>query len=388
MQLNEFDKALRDRYESGSLPPDLAQWEQLASRLDEYASAAAPAPKSRRGLIAFWPYWVAAASILLIGWLFLQETETLPIAKNHTGQGKPAIRPQSARTQQAGTEPQAPDQATPLSPQPTISHRTNPHLIASAHTPRASGSNTVAAVFSHRQPVSDQTQTTGQTPTSDGSPDDVVTKNTVATEKPLPRVNLAMAGSYSDAGAPDGYEPADRERRRLGVDLNGGYGPGSLKRNYTVGVTVHRKVGQRMQVEAGLAVVSGAYEAFSNANARTFVAGIQAAPENISTRVTYLQAAPSVTYEVIPGIFAGAGVDAQRLLTNADDAKGYEYSGVDLETQPAWDFGYTLRAGCKVTRNIKAGLQYRNSMHVTAPVEGTVVQPRNYLMFQLGYTIH
>jgi hypothetical protein len=386
MQLNEFDKALRDRYESGSLPPDLAQWEQLVNRLDEYETAAIPAPKPRRGIIAYWPYWAAAASILLIGWLFLQETETLPIAKNQPAQQQPVPASQSPGGQQ-GAELANP---APAIPKPTtgISHNRTPSLLAASHTPRVGRRSTTAPTASVQLPVAVQTPVSAQTPTSARSHEDASAKNRTEADRPLPQVNLAMAGSYSDMSASDGYEPAERERRRLGVDVNGGYGPGSLKRNYTLGVSVHRKVGQRVQVEAGVAVVSGAYEGFNNANASSFVAGIKAAPQNISTRVTYLQAAPAVTYELLPGVFAGAGVDAQRLLTNANDATGYEYSGVDLETQPAWDFGYTLRAGYKVTRNFKAGLQYRNSMHVTAPVEGTVVQPRNYLMFQLGYTIH
>lgn len=188
--------------------------------------------------------------------------------------------------------------------------------------------------------------------------------------------------------AGDDFDGKDDERRRLGVDLNGGYGPGSLKRNYALGVSVNRKISKKIRVEAGVAVVSGSYEAFNTAMSNAFRPGVAAVPENSTNRLTYLQAAPGLTYEVIPGLFAGAGVDAQRLLTSSAEAKGYSYSGDELEAQPSWDFGYTMRAGYRVNRHIKAGLQYRNSMHGTAPASGTNVQPRNYLLFQLGYTIH
>ncbi len=75
------------------------------------------------------------------------------------------------------------------------------------------------------------------------------------------------------------------------------------------------------------------------------------------------------------------------MLSNTNEAAGYAFAGEQLEAQPEWDFGYTVRAGYRVNRRIKAGMQYRNSMLTTTPVSGAGVQPRNYLLFQLGYVI-
>lgn len=388
MHPTEFDKALRDRYESGSLPPDLAQWEQLARRLDVHAaSALPPAPKSRRGLIAFWPAWAAAAAgILIVGWLLLPRSEPGQIATNKTI-SRPATTP-AARQAAAPATPGRLEQAVSAPGEEPVMSPPSRSILASSRAARTSAATPPRAP----QSASSQIQTTqaqiASTQQQQPSPANQPQVQQAAPEPQKTYVNFASRNAQIGGDMMDDYDPEEREQRRLSVDLNGGYGPGSLKRNYAFGVSLNRKVTDRIKVEAGVAVVSGTYESFSTGAASSARLNMAAIPENTNNRLTYIQAAPAVTYEIRAGLYAGAGVDAQRLLSDADEARGYEYADAQIETQPTWDFGYTLRAGYKLNRSLKAGLQYRNSMHVSAPIEGSSVQPRNYLLFQLGYTIH
>ena len=384
MHPNEFDKALRDRYDGGNLPPDLAQWEQLAKRLDIHESALPPSPKTRRGIIALWPVWAAAASMLFIGWLFLQKPGRPMIAGNTTPTHAPA-------EPSAPTNPSIPTATATVSAgtvQPVRSEPAAPGRLIAAANParlRSMRDDQHATVIPGQAADSVIAGTSGT-----GQPVQPEPAQAQSVAQAAPRYEtIDFAGRDFRAGAVVGGSDDDiiEERRQLGFDVNGGYGPGSLKRNYAVGVTVNRKVSERLRVEAAVAVVSGAYQSYSTGMAAAFEAGVAELPVNNSARLTYIQAAPGVSYELRSGLFAGAGVDAQRLLSSRGEATGYEYSGDQLEAQPAWDFGYTVRAGYRVNRRIKAGMQYRNSLHTTAPVNGSSVQARNYLLFQLGYVI-
>jgi hypothetical protein len=379
MHPNEFDKALRDRYESGSLPPDLAQWEQLAQRLDVHESALPPVRKAGRRVPLFWPVLAAAASVLLVGWLFLQESNVSVIAGNKPTANEPVRKPDGATT--APAQPTQPVSTTQQQPQPTQAHS-----IARVRIParrQIQAANTPPSQAQLAAALPESTSVVMQ------APREPVQQSARSTEPHRENINFAGREPLQGSGFPvmEDDEPAIRERRQLGVDLNGGYGPGSLKRNYALGVTVNRKLGERLRVEAGVAVVSGTYQSYTMAMSNAFRPGVEAVPENSSNRLTYLQASPGITYELKQGIFAGAGVDAQRLLSSSAQATGFEFSGDQLEAQPSWDFGYTVRAGYRVNRHIKAGMQYRNSVIGTAPQSGTSVQPRNYLLFQLGYSI-
>jgi long-subunit fatty acid transport protein len=182
--------------------------------------------------------------------------------------------------------------------------------------------------------------------------------------------------------------------RKMAYGVNGGYNLGKGEGNFTVGVNVRRKLSKRLALETGIAYVSG-----SNTSHQETVETSNLTPgtpagfnvtsvtyEPVKNSVHYLQAAPSLNYQVLPGFSAGGGVDAQRLLTKASKAISTNNIGEPESAQPQWDFGVTARMDYQVIKRLKAGVMYRESVGAVSK-QASQTAKRNYLLMQLSYTI-
>ena len=118
-------------------------------------------------------------------------------------------------------------------------------------------------------------------------------------------------------------------------------------------------------------------------------AAVEAEYDELRARQLYVQAAPVLMYRIIGGLSAGGGPDAQRRISANPGAREQalnSFSGVSLPGLPEWDFGLSLRADYNVTKAVRLGVQYRESVRAT-DATGDVTKGRNYWMLQAGFRL-
>jgi hypothetical protein len=196
-----------------------------------------------------------------------------------------------------------------------------------------------------------------------------------------------------DQSPPSFFLPVEKERKlstdpKTAFGVNGGYNIGNAKNNFTLGVTVKRKLSDRLNLETGIAFVSGAYETYHEVQPGpgTVIIGTVKEYEATSNKLLYLQAAPSLSYRLYRGLSAGGGVDAQRLLGKSSNAVMLNSLGTQTAAQPQWDFGLTARMDYQVVKKLRAGVMYRESIRAVTKNAPEAAR-RNYLLLQLSYTI-
>jgi hypothetical protein len=210
------------------------------------------------------------------------------------------------------------------------------------------------------------------------------TRKAVATlpkkEQPKPDLRTIInPDAIDDFATPD-------HRNKLAVGVLGGYNMGDAKGAFTLGVSVQKPLAGGLQLETGLALVSGAYETYrEKPQPPGTPVTLTKEYEEGNNRLLYLQAAPTLGYKLTNTLSAGAGVDAQRLLSSATRAVMRDAQGKEIDLQPLWDFGLTAKLDYKLLSRLKAGFIYRKSLQSTNGGNGAAA--RDYLQLQLGYLI-
>jgi len=369
MKNREFDNALRDFTQDSKLPYDPLQWERMAQRLEAHERTLNPLPARR--IIAFYPALatVAAACLLIIAAWYLSKSPS-----------ENQIAPQQSITQNAA--PIAPSQ-TPDEHQ-TIPAGEPQKRVPAERPPHAEQDNSGKLPQRQLAAAAEVNIPTPPTITDSTSADNALNKPT----KPEQIARVYPSISSLPKPEQDEAENKSHEPRKLAFGVNGGYNIGSQKNNFTVGVNVKRRLGSRLHLETGLALVSGSYETFSQGRFMNMGTGAVATKsvERATNRLLYLQAAPSLNYRVYRGLSAGGGVDAQRLLGNNAEIVSVNSMG-DETTQPQWDFGLTARMDVQIVKKLRAGMMYRESVGSISKSAADAAG-RNYLLLQLSYTIY
>jgi hypothetical protein len=372
MEESQFDKTLRDFVAGSELPYDAAQWSRLAERLkgdeDKKAVVLPLVPQAERSTTRYWLLMPAAAACLVLVFLWLGKKGSVPLL-NHP---MPASTAGTTRAQSTAPLDSAPalstEKATP-SAHPFIRREENrsnniPEAYMAVNSIDTSAA-VVAATVPSDKPIVD---------TSTGK------KVAVAAKSEQPRIDsrIPAQDEIDDFGR-------DRRNKKLAFGVLGGYNMGDAKGAFTLGVSMQKPLGGRLQLETGLTVVSGAYETYREVRQQPGP-GIQGKEyEETSNRLLYLQAAPTLGYKLTKTLSAGAGVDAQRLLSSAASAMVLDAKGKETVPQPLWDFGLTAKLDYQLLSRLKAGLTYRKSLQSTNGGSGAAA--RDYLQVQMGYLI-
>ena len=370
MEQPEFDSALRQVMERDSLPYEPLQWTQMAARLDAHANAQQPLSAGR--VIPRYRWLRMAAAACVVAALLLVARRSLLPSNDKTD--RLAAPPIAAQHPESLRKPAAPDNAMPTN-HAVAGHSINKALL---HLSSKSWMDTHPVAATAKE-ISAAHGTGPSAPAP--QPADIAAA--VITPATHSRINgTGLTGDEAHYA-----EPATR---KTAVNLLGGYNFGHAKNNFTVGITVRRKLGSRLQLETGLALVSGGYAThhISSAPSGTPGMSIGTTPqyESGTNQLLYLQAAPSLSYRLYKGVSAGGGLDAQRLLSNPSQAVGLDNTGQEITRQPGWDFGLTGRMDIQLAKKLRAGVMYRESIRTIASHTDEAAD-RNYLLLQLSYAI-
>jgi hypothetical protein len=187
------------------------------------------------------------------------------------------------------------------------------------------------------------------------------------------------------------FEEIPSHRETVYFDLLGGYNVNSVKNSFNFGINLRKNVYKKLRLEASIALVGGynkTYKAQEDFNpADSFQANAQEQFESTTNNIFYLQAAPSISYELLRGFYFGWGLDAQKLINSASKARIIDNQGTLIGSQPLWDFGTLLTTNYQVSPKINAGIMYRKSL-VGINQNTSHSVSRDYLMMQMSVRIN
>ncbi len=391
MNNQAFDEALQRIVAEEPLPFPPDAWRSMSARLDAHDG-------SKRKVFALTPAlrWAAAATLiglaLAAGWMLRGEREeaqrgAMPVAQQQaSGDAIPeeviASGPTEAQVKNIAS---APARGTRRVHKPSIARERRP--IGKAGTPLIT--DAPATPPQAASPVMGEQEETA-TPVIGQE----VSNPRPAQHSRVPNIALAT-GETEDMRRASG--------RRTVLDVNGGFGSGTQRATFALGVAVKKSLGERLQFEGGLAVVSAAnFQLAGNKSEDAFassptsldtssIAPVQQPDEPEETRAAfaYLQASPTLSYRIYKGFSAGGGLDAQRLLTAAErgvaalDAVGAESAA----PQPEWDFGLAARADYNVSKRLRLGVLYRESIRATNSRSTRRAAGRDYFLVRLSYAL-
>jgi hypothetical protein len=391
MDNKTFDETLRRITAEEDLPYAPEAWRKVSARLDAHEGR-------KRRVIVLTPAalrWAAAAVLiglaLAAGWMLRGEKEEAARAEAQIAHVPTSDTRPSSETSSATPAPQT-QAVTAAREQLSVRKQ-----VFDASKRPARFTTTPAASYS--SPVPQQTVAASTPATPIVSPESTVPEVPMPQEGVRPKERTAQVIPF--AGLDD--ETIPRSLRSTGFDLAGGYGFSSALSNFTLGVAVKRKLSSRLQLEGGLALVGGSQGAQKSmmnvemhstddnpgpgGNGTSNLGGADSmiSVETESARLLYLQAAPTLSYRIYKGFSVGGGPDAQRLLTPGGRAESPATASAVQVPQPEWDFGVAVRADYALTKRLRVGVLYRESLRATA-ASGRATG-RNYWLLQAGYQV-
>lgn len=391
MNNQAFDEAVQRIVAEETLPCPPDAWRSMSARLDAHDGR-------KRKVFALTPAvrWAAAATLiglaLATGWMLRGEKEeaqrgAMPVAQQQaSGDAIPeeviAPGPTEAQAKNVATPParstlHAHKSAVVQSGRPDGNDGTSPGMNASPSFPQA------ASVMTAKQEEPARTAPHEEAPT------------------PLPAPHSRVPNVAFAAGETEDMRRASG--RRTVLDINGGFGSGTQRATFALGVAVKKSLGERLQFEGGLAVVSAANFQLAGNKSEDAIASSptgldtsslapvqqQEEPEESRAAFAYLQASPTLSYRIYKGFSAGAGLDAQRLLTAAERGVA-AFNAVGAESaapQPEWDFGLAARADYNVSQRLRLGVLYRESIRATNSRSTRRATGRDYFLVRLSYAL-
>ncbi len=382
MQENLFDNALRDYLDDGELPLEEQEWSALSTRLDAHQQIG----KAKK-IVPFY-YWMLPVAAML-SWLIVRyngsdhsKNTVVPFSKNTSelaaNQPSKTAVPSSVPVITATTQ-----QTTVISSKATHLQKTNKQIIPS-------GTN--------------QSLTQEEVAFTPAAATDTLSKSpaTITFLNPPKQNNQRFDDPV--------YEEPERKTQKINIGINGGYNVGSQAKNdFTLGMAFRKSLGKRLRFEANVAVLTGGYSSYQTTVPSATSGSSVTPPSNNSADgngptgvgvgsavgpsyaqgtnyLFYMQASPTVSYELLPGLSAGGGPDIQRLLSSSDKAIITNSQGMREYTQPDWDFGLAARMDYQINRKLRTGIVYRNSLRATSSNELETAR-RRYMLVQLSYSI-
>lgn len=368
MENEAFDDALRSWVAAEELPAATADWQRMAARLDRHDGLEAAPPVTTRKRAYIWLLPLAAAAVLcavIFRTAFYKEGVTpAPTVAS-------APQTQSAARDQPMTHPPGKEPALTTIPRGKAPN-TASHPTAQSRPPLLPGK-----LFVTPPATLDTAAFIAKTDRPEP----------VAKEKVAPKQERPQSYAGPDAA------PRTDGRNRAALGVFGGYNIGQAKNDFTLGLALSKKLGGRLRLETNVAVVSGSYNSYRGSQ-QTYTAPPGTALGNTVAymyepapqQLLYLQASPSLSYELYHGLSAGGGLDAQRLLSASSAAQLTNSAGNKEAPQPDWDLGLTGRVDYQVAKKLRAGFVYRNSVYGRSYNGGDAAR-RNYLLVQVGYRL-
>ena len=407
MSTNEFDRLVRDKFDSGEFEYKPEGWQQLSRRIDLTPPEKAIKAGASAGMLRWLPKaGIAAGVAALIGLsvLFFNRTKS-------TTDITPTAGVQPAATSGHTQAPVVTTPATPSVAPPSVA-ATNVPVVVAGHN-RGAANKTIVPQQQAQQPVNTTVVPQANTNNEHIAQANTTQPQTQPANNKKPSVQLPKQPDFSEnAYAEDGH----RRTGRTSFSLAGGVNYGSLNTGYTLGVSARRKLGTgRFYLEGDLAFVNSnapkaaavseaQYDALSsnytggskntgNTGASAEPAALAAVPapvksvsqEQALNSLYYLQLSPSVGYNIKKNISVSLGADVQRLLQNNNNEETPVVLTSDqLKLIPQTDVGLTGRAEYGVTRRLKAGMLYREG--VNALIDNKYIN-RRYVQVQLKFML-
>ncbi len=416
MQDRDFDRLLKSKMESEALPHEPKGWDKLYKELHTAtesttvlhkqpsstagaADAAAPTP-----IIPFRKWAAIACGISLIA-----VSAAIWIGKDSSKQ----LTTNNITQHQHNT----PIESTTTLPS-FNDHAASPESWKEAKVPTDNGNSSAPKYYK---------ATRAHTPKAIDEPTDMtVSKQSIEIDLPFPTNKIALKPEYQQPvitekpkesniirNAPFKEEPHSYAYRQtpynnvMNVGINGGYNFGTMNTGYALSIKAKANITKDVFIDGTVGI------AMNNMNTPTYnvpMSNVKARPsgasnqnvnlpavKNEAQQLLYMQVNPSVGYNVNKRITVSMGADLQRLVkTQGSDPINnnvyFDAANRSVSIIPQTDLGLTGKTEFNISKNISAGLIYRegiNNLFRTADMEmeGVNYLNRRFMQVQFTYNI-
>lgn len=368
MNLNDFDQQLRKKIDEEELVVNPLQWEKLENAL--------PKEKTRKVLYFRIAGVAASVAILLMGfWLYVQfnnklintvantETKEQPSSKtnpNNTAT-KESQSPQKIKLPISSEHSVATKQQQATQKNKTLYQQNKSNFpISTQHEPIFKNKQDEGYGFNANLSPS---QESIEVPQESNTTKSLANSNTTATNKQIASSPIIDIDN----------EHGDKHHlinKNTSINIAGGVNYGSLNLGYMAAISAKQHLGEKFYIEGSLGFLqnqevvtstmsTNQYSQILNNSNRGRPAKLTESPSGIY----YLQFAPAIGYEILKDMSLGVGADIQRTLDGTIENRTIIATENGFKMMPIWDAGVTTRAEVALSKQIKAGLLYREGLN-------------------------
>ncbi|OSZ79408.1 hypothetical protein CAP35_14470 [Chitinophagaceae bacterium IBVUCB1] len=362
MSNNEFDKILQRVVDDETIPFNDANWQRMQAMMDDRKDT-----KKLLILPIIYQSHAAAAAVLfaVVGILsyYTSQQSSIVVKKNSTFR-----------------------QAIPSTPPAIITDDT----VVAPNTYTSS-------VTTSKQAKQIDKKITPKTAINQEIENNIAVTNDEATHTPTTTIKPEKKYEHLPL-----YMPYQEQPKTAGAvfGINTGMAVHQANSGFAAGVTIKNKITNRISIQTGLGFVQGRQNVsvkHTNITEEPIVIisdtsqtmGIQRTVtesyEQYSRNLPYVQFNPGVSFKLTKKIHIVAGADIQRIITDDATLRGMnEHLATIGKKIPKTDVGTTISLSYLITKNIGAGVSYRNSLAGKAD-DNTEYIKRNYFLFQMQY---
>lgn len=366
MNNSEFDKEIIRVVADEIIAFDEANWERMQSMLDGKKENM----HKMMLLPVLYKSYAAAATILFA---------VISILSLYTPKENIVVRQITNNKQ----EPPATNE-----PSSAVNHQPTTVQIATANKQF----NTEKALVSQRNETEDVAKQV-----TDKTPDAIAKEDNTHLDKPIQQLPSTKKENILPLFLP--YTD-HKTYAKTTFGINTGMAVYQSYNSFAAGIMLNNRLNSRVSIQTGLGFVQGRQDiSIKHVNVTeepiviitdtSQTSGVQRTVteryEQQSSNLPYIQFNPGVSIKLYKKLYVVAGVDIQRVIT--DDATINtinEHLATTGKKLPKTDVGATVNLSYLLTKNIGAGISYRNSFAGKADNNTTYIQ-RNYFLIQMQY---
>lgn len=381
--LKDIERLIKDKLEQGgNLPTSQPQWHSIASKINY-------PPKKRKYI--FWVPLSVAASIAIIFLTLFPFWTPEPILNVGVNQQNEPLAPLEKIE-----PPTVPDLMAP-------SNESNHHQPSSNITINRQHNNRIAHNYVPRVPQETIEASSALIPKNAEESTDPI-KNPQEIENKISESLYSSQEIYTETTQelPLRFEP-NIASKAFSLGVIGAVNYGNQNSGYVVALSARQDLGAGFFVDGSVSMVYnhtsndvvGLPTSMKKADLLSSVP-VQNAIEREaisyipSVNTLYLQINPKIGYKIIDEVSISLGPDFQKLM-NENQNTGFNYYTLSdqgtIAPLPSLDIGFTAQTEVDLSRDLKAGLLYRQGFNNAMNPGYHQFINRNYLQFQLKYSI-
>lgn len=394
-QNKKIEQLIKDKLERGSHKPmSQPQWHLIASKINYKPQS--PIRKKR-----IWISWSIAASLaifILSGWLFWNMNSSSEINWQATPQQKVAFP--SNTEQENNLEDDSISmpvkQGSAISPSSSIDpllhqNKNIAHHLNIITEETITDSPNIYLIKSSQEEEQEQVSTT--------SDREANYLKELITQSPNSYHNYY---NLIEEEHPLKYIPKI-EAKPFSLGVTGAVNYGNQNSGYVVALSARQDLGKHFFVDGSVSMVYnntsdevvGLPTSMKKADLLSPIPVQNAIQREVINHIPavntlYLQINPKIGYKIIEEVAISMGPDFQKLM-NENHYSGFNYYALSdhgvLSQLPSIDVGFTAQTEVDLSKNLKAGLLYRQGMNNLLNTHPNLYINRNYLQFQLKYSI-